>query len=75
MIDTRKTLLVLESADVKSEYVTPMMPSEPIEPEQTPPLTSKENLTPVVPRCLPSLPPNKECLPRAQVDEWSRFRS
>jgi len=74
MIDTRKTMLVLESADIKSEYVPPLMHSELVKTEHIPPLTHKRKLNPAIQKFFLSARHDTDCLPHAQVYEWSRFQ-
>jgi hypothetical protein len=69
MIDTRKTMLVLESADVKSEYVPPLIHSELVKTEHVLPLTRKRKLNPAMQTFFLSLKHNVDCLTRAQVDK------
>ena len=74
MIDTRKTMLVLESADVKSECVPPLMHSELVKAEHIPPLTLKRKLNPAIQKFFLSARHDADWLPRAQVCELSRFQ-
>jgi hypothetical protein len=75
MIDTRKTMLVLESADVKSEYVPPLIHSELVKTDLVPPLTRKRKVNPAIQKFFISLTSHDtDCLARAQVDKWGGFR-
>ena len=73
MIDPRKTMLILESMDVKPEYVPLNVPNESVQTEQASPLTPEKPDTTNQTLFL-SRAQDKERLPCAQLDEWSRFR-
>jgi hypothetical protein len=74
MIDPRKTMLVLESADVKLEYVPPLMRSELIKTEHMPPLTHKKEFNPAIQKFFLSARHDTDCLPNARIYEWSRLQ-
>jgi len=68
MIDTRKTMLVLESLDVKPETIPPLIRSEPVETEQAPSAMDKSQPNPSAQEL--SATYNADWLADIHVDNW-----